>query len=357
MRRITVRYAKPGMVLGLPVFNNFGKQLLKQFTKLNEKRIKTMAENGVHDIFIRDSRVADVVVVPLFSPQTEGLLASAFRKLMQGVKKNQKIDGNELNDLHVAVTKMVEDMTPNIIGDINVSCSIASHDYIYVQPVKTAALSLAMGHKIGIEKDDLVALGMVSILKDICLDEDLFFAAESREGADSPRLRGHPVAAYKLLLKHDLTDGVIAESVLQHHEQWNGTGYSQGLKDEEISPYARITALADAFVDLLANRPGEQTYMPHEAIEYIMAFSGDQFDPDLVELFVRQIPSYPSGLTVQLSTGESGIVVNPKLGFIARPMVRIIHNPGPFAKKDPYDVDLSKAEFQRTLITKVLGYD
>ena len=61
--------------------------------------------------------------------------------------------------------------------------------------------------------------------------------------------------------------------------------------------------------------------MPHVAIEYVMASSGDQFSPELVESFVRHVPAYPAGLTVQLNTGEKGIISNPNRGFVARPIV------------------------------------
>lgn len=97
--------------------------------------------------------------------------------------------------------------------------------------------------------------------------------------------------------------------------------------------------------------------MPHEAIEYIMAGGGDQYDPELVEVFVRHIPSYPAGVSVQLNNDEMGIVCNPKLGFVARPVVRICAKPGKGLLQHPYDVDLSKALHQNVLITKVLEYD
>ncbi len=97
--------------------------------------------------------------------------------------------------------------------------------------------------------------------------------------------------------------------------------------------------------------------MPHEAVEYIMAGGNDQFDPEIVELLVRRIPSYPAGLSVKLSTGDTGIVANPKLGFIARPTIRICHRPAQGVLKKPFDIDLSKPEFQRLLVAGVLEYD
>ena len=154
-----------------------------------------------------------------------------------------------------------------------------------------------------------------------------------------------------------MTSGEAAKGVQQHHEFWNGAGYPQKLQGKDISIFARIIAVADTFVDLLTDRPGRSKYLPHQAIEYIMAGGNDQFDPEIVELLVRRIPSYSAGLSVKLNTGDTGIVVNPKLGFIARPIIRIFHRPAQGILKNPFDIDLCKPEYQRLLVTQVLEYD
>lgn len=96
--------------------------------------------------------------------------------------------------------------------------------------------------------------------------------------------------------------------------------------------------------------------MPHQAIEYVMAYAGEQFNPELVELFVRQVPCYASGLTVKLNTKEIGIVSDANLGFIGRPTVRIIYDEVSGKVGKPYDIDLSKVEYQHKLITDIMDY-
>jgi HD-GYP domain-containing protein (c-di-GMP phosphodiesterase class II) len=167
----------------------------------------------------------------------------------------------------------------------------------------------------------------------------------------------HPVKSYELLSQFSEIKNGIANVVLQHHEQWNGSGYPRGLKGEQISNYAQIISAADVFSDLLVEAPGKDKCMSHEAIEFIMAVSGDQFDPRLVESFVRKIPAYPNGLTVKLNSGEIGIVSDPNLGFVARPVIRVTYDPEHGNLKKPYDINLAKSEYQRKLISKVLEYD
>ena len=93
--------------------------------------------------------------------------------------------------------------------------------------------------------------------------------------------------------------------------------------------------------------------MPHEAVEYVMAYSGEHFDPEVVKTFARQVPLYPTGVTVMLNSGEVGIVSDANTGHIARPIVRICVDARGWACSDPQDVDLSLAEYQSVVVVKV----
>jgi putative nucleotidyltransferase with HDIG domain len=81
----------------------------------------------------------------------------------------------------------------------------------------------------------------------------------------------------------------IADIVLSHHEHYNGTGYPNGLKEEEIPVEARIIAVADAF-DAMTN---ERTYRGKKSEEIavceLMKCSGIQFDPEIVSVFVNKV--------------------------------------------------------------------
>jgi len=356
MRRITLKNAKPGMVVEQPVYDNWGNLLVNTNIELTADMINNITERGVSEVFIRDWRVTDVLVVPLFSPQNEGTLASAFRQLALQYQADQDFSLDLFKEVEVAINRMVKDMECNI-GDLNVMCNIAPEDYVYLQPVKTAGLCLAIGRGLGLNTDDLINLGLAAVFKDIGLPLEVIENADFLSEGASPRLKDHPAAGSRILQQKHLVSDEAANAILQHHEQWSGAGYPQGLKGSQISKLARVIAISDAFIDLLAVRPGRNKYMPHEAIEYVMAFGGDQFDPDIVELFVRQVPSYPAGLSVQMNTGDTGIVCNAKLGFIARPIVRICYRPVKGLLSQPIDIDLSRSAYQRMLVTKVLEYD
>ena len=75
---------------------------------------------------------------------------------------------------------------------------------------------------------------------------------------------------------------VIAES---HHERWDGSGYPEGLKGQDIPLAGRLMALADIYDALISSRPYKQPMSPSEAAEEIIRASGTTFDPALIEIF------------------------------------------------------------------------
>ncbi|RYD01920.1 hypothetical protein N752_27740 [Desulforamulus aquiferis] len=77
---------------------------------------------------------------------------------------------------------------------------------------------------------------------------------------------------------------------LTHHEKWDGTGYPQGLKGENIPLVGRITAICDVFDALVSNRPYKDVWPLENAIEEIKRGKGTHFDPNLVEAFLNIMP-------------------------------------------------------------------
>lgn len=359
MRRITIKYAQPGMILGVPVYDNYGKEILGRRTRLDEQCIRLMTKNSVSEMLIEDWRVDDVVVAPMISPEKEGKLADAFRQLMTTSRNKKSIDNANITQVFVAINEIARTLSLSILGEINVSCSVSQADYAYLHPVKTTTLSMVLGQRLGMPADKLVILGMSGLLKDISY---IYFPVElmnsqSAMNEVTKMMQEHPIMSYKMLKQCNNINDEIANAIVQHHECWSGRGYPRGLKTQQISPYAQIIAAADAFTDLLIEHPSKERYMPHEAIEFIMASSGDQFNPELVESFIRKIPAYPNGLTVKLNSGEIGVVSDPNLGFIARPVIRVFYEPERGNLKKPFDMNLAKAEFQHKLVSKVLEYD
>ncbi|MDH7497385.1 MAG: HD-GYP domain-containing protein, partial [Syntrophomonadaceae bacterium] len=110
----------------------------------------------------------------------------------------------------------------------------------------------------------------------------------TREERDE--MRRHAEIGHRIALSApDLVP--IADWILKHHEWWDGNGYPLGLKGEEIPVECRILAIADAWDAMTSDRPYRKAMPRHLALEELRRCAGTQFDPELVEHFIRLVES------------------------------------------------------------------
>ncbi len=113
-----------------------------------------------------------------------------------------------------------------------------------------------------------------------------------KPGPLSPQERSimeeHPLLGARILEEAVHRKGSL-EAVLYHHERWDGKGYPEGLRGEEIPLIARIVAVLDAFQAMTSDRPYRGRRSVREAVSELRRGAGTQFDPRVVELFARSL--------------------------------------------------------------------
>lgn len=358
MRRIGARFAKPEMKLLRPVYDNSGLLLFERLTVLDEAKVGQLQVYGVREVIIDDPRVEDVPVQPLISPELEAEAIRALRDLMVESGPSGPVHDLLVAQLEKPVYAMARELFPDVAGEPNVAGGSTPDDYRYVRPVKVASMAMLIGRKLGWAWMELSALGMAAVLMDVgtlSLDEEALRTFDPYANPAGAHETAHAHDGAELMRSTKIALPQALDGVQHHHERYDGSGLPDGVRGEEIPAMARAIAVADTYFELVQSRPGRKATMPHEAVEYIMASSGELFDPEMVEVFVHQVPLYPTGITVQLNTGEIGIVSDSNLGLIGRPMVRIcLDEEG--RGVHPYDLDLAEQENQGRLVVQVMGY-
>jgi HD domain. len=84
-------------------------------------------------------------------------------------------------------------------------------------------------------------------------------------------------------------DDMVADAVLHHHERYDGKGYPEGLRGNDIPYFARIIAIADAYDVMINERVYKKALSAEEAVNELCNNKGTQFDPMLVSLFIDKI--------------------------------------------------------------------
>ncbi len=157
--------------------------------------------------------------------------------------------------------------------------------------VRMLAIAQKIGDKIGLSTHELGKLSLLVTLHDIGkvnIPENILTKQGALTQEEWETIKKHPEIGHKIALATE-NFAHVANDILCHHERWDGTGYPQGLKNEEIPLLARITAIADAFEVMSNGRPYRKASSQSEIIKEFKECSGTQFDPDLVELFIQML--------------------------------------------------------------------
>lgn len=105
-------------------------------------------------------------------------------------------------------------------------------------------------------------------------------------------MQQHVAIGARIIGEHSSGLLKLARSItLYHHEKWDGSGYPHGLAGTDIPIEARIAAIADVFDALTSERPYKQAWPVEDALALIQREAGGHFDPQLVELFIEQLPA------------------------------------------------------------------
>ena len=344
------------MALGRDIYDIRGRILLQKGDELTEETLHLVCRSGTSEILVDDLRVADVPVGSLFPATLEAKAVQALHMLiasLQGIPDGPRPD--DLIDIKSSAYQMMKRLIPDVVGDPDLCSGASHHGYDYVHPIKVAGLSMLLGRWAGLGEEELIKVGVAATLQNLgylSLPPGILETPDSLNKRALQQLYTHPEMSAKMLADSGLESDTLVGS-WQHHERWDGSRYPDGKKGEEISLIARLIAIPDVYHALQSVRPHRKAYLPHEAIEFIVAYSGLMFDPGPTKLFAKQIPQYPAGLGVRLSTGEIAIVSHPNTGEISRPIVRICVKNGS-AVREPYDLDLTLPDCMNKLIVEIL---
>ncbi|MFA5675288.1 MAG: HD domain-containing phosphohydrolase [Christensenellales bacterium] len=160
--------------------------------------------------------------------------------------------------------------------------------------IRVSDMCMSMGRKLNLSEAKVQRLKNLGYLHDIgkiVLDPKLINKNYSLSDAEIGEMKKHASVGYRILNAFDGTIN-LAESVLAHHEQWNGNGYPKGLKGEEIPLAARILSIAESYDRMVHDSYNLKAKTKEEAIKEIRANAGTQFDPKLAEIFARMMENY-----------------------------------------------------------------
>ena len=156
---------------------------------------------------------------------------------------------------------------------------------------RVTATTLKVARSMKISEEDIEHIRRGAILHDIgkmSVPDEILHKPDKLTDQEREIVKEHPYTAYKLLSPIPFLKKAL-EIPYSHHEKWDGTGYPQGLKGNDIPLAARIFAVADVWDAIGSNRPYNKAWPREKMIAHLVEQSGKHFDPIIVNIFLRLI--------------------------------------------------------------------
>jgi HD-GYP domain-containing protein (c-di-GMP phosphodiesterase class II) len=158
---------------------------------------------------------------------------------------------------------------------------------------RVVELSLRLAEKMGITGDELDNIQHGALLHDIgilSIPDRIVLKQGTLNEEEKVLIQKHPEHARDLLVKIPYLQNCISIPYC-HHENWDGSGYPQGLKGEEIPLHARLFILVDHWEELSSDRPYRAAWQREKVLSYIQENSGKIYDPQITSVFLNLIES------------------------------------------------------------------
>ena len=160
-----------------------------------------------------------------------------------------------------------------------------------IHSTRVSEICAKLSEQMGFEKDKVDLMSLAGLMHDIGkigIDEEILNKPGALTNEEFIQIQRHPEIGFRIL-------NAVAEFseiriyVLQHHEKWDGSGYPQGLKGEQISVGSRIITISDAYEAMTAVRPYRDAMDLEYAVAQIKKYSGTQFDPAIARVFIEKV--------------------------------------------------------------------
>jgi len=299
-----------GDVNGLKLINDsFGHEVGDKLLK----KAATIIRQGcrANDIVARLGGDEFIIILPKSNAEDTALLLEKIKALL----KKERVDGLEISISFGFETKTEESQEIREVFkntedqmyrskiyesasirsetiDLITSTLFAKNGRELIHSKKVSELCVALSEKMGLSKDEINLMRLAGLMHDIGkigISDEILNKTGSLNDDEYAEIKKHPEIGYRILSSvNEYSE--ISDYVLQHQEKWDGTGYPQGLKGEEIKMEARIIAIADSYDAMTTQRTYRDALSREEAMHEIRRCAGTQFDPWIAEMFLAMSP-------------------------------------------------------------------
>jgi len=255
--------------------------------------------------------------------------------------------------------QLVEEITDSVARNPGALISLARlktvDDYTYMHSVAVCAMMVGLSKQLGLDEEQTRLAGMAGLMHDLgkaLMPMDVLNKPGKLTEAEFNIIKTHPVEGHRMLLTGRDVHPMVLDVCLHHHEKTDGSGYPKGLKDEEISLFAKMGAVCDVYDAITSNRPYKLGWDPAESLRKMAEWAKGHFDAKVFQAFVKSLGIYPIGSLVKLTSGRLGVVVEQTGKSLTTPVVKVFFSTKSNLRIVPELIDLSQAHTSEKIVSR-----
>jgi HD-GYP domain-containing protein (c-di-GMP phosphodiesterase class II) len=310
-RRLKKEDIAVGKPLFIDVFDDDGNLLLKEGSIIESgAQMQVLYDRG---LYYYESRENEVEELPPLKVRTYPF--EVIDEIYTGLNLmlgHSAVDP-KLPSKIIKLCQMLQDACDN---DPNACLGMLSFGHYYKYPIihsiHTALVCRTILKRIGwpAEKRLLpMAAAMTMNISMIELQQKLYSQRAPLTEAQRADIKNHPERSVDLLEKCGVNDDVWLETIMQHHELLDGTGYPRSLKGADILEPSRIVTIGDVYGAKVSNRSYRRPILPTDALRELFQSDGQHIDLALSKILIKNLGLFPPGTFVELQNGEIAVVI------------------------------------------------
>ena len=260
--------------------------------------------------------------------------------IMDDIRAGKRIDAP-------GARKAVQSMTDSVIRNPDALVWLThlkkKHEYTVTHSLRVSILALAFGRHLDYPRDKLELLGLGALLHDIGklkVPNEILDKPARLTDEEFVIMRQHVPLGVELLRATPDVPQAAVEVARCHHERFNGVGYINGLKGEEIGEFGLIGAIVDSYDAITSDRAYHGGLSPADALKILYDEKNTAFHAGFVEQFIQCVGIYPIGSIVELSDHSIGVVTTVNRGRRLKPQLAVILDPRHQPLPRPQALDL-----------------
>ncbi|OIQ64556.1 cyclic di-GMP phosphodiesterase response regulator RpfG [mine drainage metagenome] len=213
--------------------------------------------------------------------------------------------------------------------------------------VAVCAMRVARARQLGLDEVQTRSAGLAGLLHDLgkaLMPLEVLNKPGKLTEQEFAVIKSHPARGHQLLLSGTQVDPMALDVCWHHHEKTDGSGYPKGLKNDEISLYAKMGAVCDVYDAITSNRPYKTGWDPAESMRKMAEWTTGHFEPRIFQAFVKSMGIYPVGSLVRMNSGRIGVVVEQTTKSLTTPCVKVFFSTKSNMRILPQMIDLSRPD-------------